>query len=74
MVITVPGDLAGVLEGAVASWYRGRKSARIPYPVHVWLTIVGLGTRELHVVRGKSPLATVDRPIAGMADLPAVRS
>jgi Icc protein len=31
-----------------------------------------LGTRELHVVRGRSPLATVDRPIAGKADVAAV--
>ncbi|HTU65108.1 MAG TPA: metallophosphoesterase [Steroidobacteraceae bacterium] len=33
-----------------------------------------LGTRELHVVRGKSLLGTVDRPIAGAADLQAVHS
>jgi hypothetical protein len=31
-----------------------------------------LGTRELHVVRGKSPLAMVDRPIAGAADVAKV--
>ena len=32
-----------------------------------------LGTRELHVVRGKGPLATVDRPIAGAADVAEAR-
>ncbi|HUQ12441.1 MAG TPA: metallophosphoesterase [Steroidobacteraceae bacterium] len=33
-----------------------------------------LGTREMHVVRGKELLATVDRPLAGMADLAGARS
>ena len=33
-----------------------------------------LGTRELKIVRGKELLATVDRPIAGAADIGKVRS
>jgi Icc protein len=33
-----------------------------------------LGTRELHLVRAKGPLATVDRPIIGAADVAGARS
>jgi hypothetical protein len=51
-------------------------AAESPGPLTVPAGELGryLGTREMHVVRGDGPLATVDRPLAGAADLPAVRS
>jgi len=51
-------------------------AAESPGPLTVPAGELGkyLGTRELHVVRGKSMLATVDRPIAGAADVAEART
>jgi hypothetical protein len=45
---TSPEDLLGVLTDVVASWIRLPGQERVPLPVHVWLTIEGVGTRKLH--------------------------
>jgi Icc protein len=51
-------------------------AAEAPGPLTVPAGDLGryLGTRELHVVRGKGMLATVDRPIAGAADVAGART
>ena len=48
MTATAPEDLRGVLTDVVASWIRLPERERVPLPLHVWLTIEGLGTRKLH--------------------------
>jgi Icc protein len=51
-------------------------AAESPGPLKVSAGELGryLGTRELHVVRGTRPLATVDRPIERAADVAEARS
>jgi predicted MPP superfamily phosphohydrolase len=51
-------------------------AAQSPGPLTVPAGELGryLGTREMHVVRGRDLLATVDRPLAGAADLAGARS
>jgi hypothetical protein len=65
---TAPEDLAGVLEGVVASWYRGTGRTCVPYPIHVWLTIEGLGTRKLHTA-GDGAIAILDEPVHEAYDM-----
>jgi len=45
---TLPEDLLGVLTHVAASWIRLPGHDRVPLPVHVWITVEGLGTRKLH--------------------------
>lgn len=48
MAETFPEDLAGVLTDVVGSWLRLPGRDRVQLPVHVWITVEGLGTRKLH--------------------------
>jgi hypothetical protein len=44
-----------------ASWLRVTGCDRVPLPIHVWLTIEGLGTRKLHTP-GTGSVAILEEP------------
>lgn len=58
-VTTTPDQLVGNLTGVSASWIRTSRGNRVPVPLHVWLTVEGLGTRKLHTP-GAGSIAILD--------------
>jgi hypothetical protein len=61
LVLTTPDQLVGKLIDVAASWYRTPEGDRVPLPMHVWLTIDGLGVRKLHTP-GTGSIAILDEP------------
>ena len=58
-VTTRPDQLVGKLTGVTASWLRTKEGNRVPLPLHVWVTVEGLGTRKLHTP-GSGSIAILD--------------
>jgi len=58
-VTTTPDQLVGKLTGVTASWLRMNGRDRVPLPIHVWLTVEGLGIRKLHTP-GAGSIAILD--------------
>lgn len=60
-VTTTRDQLVGKLTGVSASWLRTSEGNRVPLPIHVWVTVEGLGTRKLHTP-GPGSVAILDEP------------
>lgn len=62
---TTRDQLIGKLTGVSASWLRTKEGDRIPLPIHVWVTLEGLGTRKLHAPGTGSVLILEEPPQQG---------
>lgn len=73
-VTTTPDQLVGRLTGVTGSWLHPTGPDRVPVPIHVWLTIDGLGTKKLHTP-GAGSIAILDEPVHepyAMDEIPGV--